>query len=93
MRSDGRIGHSTDEGLQLRQILVACLAGLWSLRLSLHIATRSMRIANDPRYAELIRGWGANAARHMFWFLQIQALASIPLILAMFLAAHGPASA
>lgn len=79
-----------DEGLQLRQILVACLAGLWALRLALHIATRSMRIANDPRYAELIRGWGANAARHMFRFLEIQALASIPLILAMFLAAHRP---
>ena len=81
---------SPNEDLQLRQILVACFAGLWALRLGLHIASRSMRVANDPRYAELIRGWGADAARRMFWFLQIQALVSIPLILAMFLAAHRP---
>lgn len=76
--------------LQTRQILVACFAGLWGLRLGLHIASRSMHVANDPRYAELIEGWGADAGRRMFWFLQIQALVSIPLILAMFLAAHRP---
>jgi len=78
------------EGWQTRQILVACFAGLWASRLGLYIASRSMRVANDPRYAELIKGWGADAGRRMFWFLQIQALVSIPLILAMYLAAHRP---
>lgn len=81
---------SPDEYLQPRQILVACFAGVWAARLGFHIAGRSMRVANDPRYAELIKGWGAHATRRMFWFLQIQALVSIPLILAMFLAAHRP---
>jgi steroid 5-alpha reductase family enzyme len=81
---------SPDENLQLRQILVACFAGIWAARLGLHIASRSMRVANDPRYAELIKGWGADARRRMFWFLQIQAAVSIPLILVMFLAAHRP---
>lgn len=78
------------EDLQARQIMVACFAGLWAARLGLHIATRSMGAADDPRYAALIEGWGADAARRMFWFLQIQASAGIPLILAVFLAAHRP---
>lgn len=79
-----------DDDLQLRQVLVACFAGIWALRLGLHIAGRSMGVANDPRYTELIRGWGADAARRMYWFLQIQALVGIPLVLAIFLAAHRP---
>lgn len=79
-----------DEGLQLRQMLVAGFAGLWALRLGSYIASRSMRVGNDPRYAELIKGWGKDAARRMFWFLQVQALVGVPLILAMFLAAHRP---
>lgn len=79
-----------DEDLQIRQIMVACFAGLWAARLGFHIASRSMRVANDPRYAEMIKEWGPDARRRMFWFLQIQASVSIPLILAVFLAAHRP---
>jgi steroid 5-alpha reductase family enzyme len=78
------------EDLQLRQVLVASFAGLWAARLGFHIASRSMRVANDPRYAKLIKDWGADAARRMFWFLQVQASVSIPLVLAIFLAAHRP---
>ena len=75
---------------QARQLLVASLAAIWALRLGVHIASRSAKIANDPRYAEKIEAWGADAPRQMFWFLQIQALVAIPLVMSMFAAAHRP---
>ncbi len=74
-----------------RQVVVAVLLGLWSLRLGLHIAQRTTRIVDDPRYAALIHDWGADARRQMFWLLQKQALVSVPLAAAVFLAAHNPA--
>lgn len=79
------------EAPHARQGLVAVLVGVWALRLGSHIALRTRGISDDPRYAELIRGWGANARREMFWLLQKQALVSIPLALSIFLAAHNPA--
>jgi steroid 5-alpha reductase family enzyme len=77
-------------GWQARQLLVASFAAVWALRLGVHIASRSAKIPNDPRYAEKIKAWGSDAPRQMFWFLQIQALAGIPLVLSMFVAAHRP---
>jgi steroid 5-alpha reductase family enzyme len=77
----------------VRQCLVAGFAAIWALRLGLHIATRSAHHGDDPRYAELIKGWGDDAPRQMFRFLQIQALAGVPLALAIFLAAHRPGAA
>lgn len=74
----------------LRQSLVAGLVAIWALRLGLHIAKRSAGITDDPRYAELIRGWGADARRQMFWLLQKQAIVTIPLAMSVFLAAHNP---
>ncbi|MEP7029976.1 MAG: DUF1295 domain-containing protein [Pseudolabrys sp.] len=79
------------EGFHARQILVACFVGVWALRLGIHIARRSTHITDDPRYAALIKGWGQEAPRRMFGFLQIQALVSVPLIMTIFLAAHHPA--
>jgi steroid 5-alpha reductase family enzyme len=76
---------------QPRQIIVAVFAALWAARLGLHIATRTTKITDDPRYADMIKGWGADAPRQMFSLLQKQALVSIPLAYAMFLAAHHPA--
>lgn len=80
---------STDAGA--RQFVVAGLIAVWSLRLGIHIAGRSAGITDDPRYAELIRGWGADARRQMFWLLQKQALVTIPLAASGLLAAHNPA--
>jgi steroid 5-alpha reductase family enzyme len=77
---------------QARQFLVASFAAIWALRLGVHIASRSAKIPNDPRYAEKIKAWGSDAPRQMFWFLQIQALVGIPLMMAMFVAAHRPGS-
>ena len=81
---------STGGGWQPRHVWVAAFAGLWALRLGIHIAIRSAKIPNDPRYAEKIKAWGKDAPRQMFLFLQIQALAGIPLVMSIFVAAHRP---
>jgi steroid 5-alpha reductase family enzyme len=73
-----------------RQLLVAALIFIWSLRLGLHIAQRTAGITDDPRYAELLRGWGKDAVRRMFWLMQKQAWVSVPLALSMLLAAWNP---
>ena len=73
-----------------RQWLVAALVVIWSLRLGIHIAIRTARITDDPRYAAFASEWGLNAPRRMFIFLQNQALGTIPLAFAIFVAAHHP---
>lgn len=76
-----------------RRWLVAVAAAAWALRLGAHIASRTSGIVDDPRYAALRQGYGARAAWQMWLLVQKQALVSIPLGLAMFLAAHNPAAA
>jgi steroid 5-alpha reductase family enzyme len=76
------------EGIQVRQILVAVFAIIWAMRLGAHIGMRTAKITDDPRYANLIKGWGNDAPRRMFWLMQKQAFVSIPLAFSMFLAAH-----
>src|SRR4249919_2804458 len=71
-----------------RQWLVAVLVAIWSLRLGTHIAIRTAGITDDPRYAAFASEWGANAPRRMFIVLQNQALGSIPLAFAIFVAAR-----
>ncbi|HWK96863.1 MAG TPA: DUF1295 domain-containing protein [Pseudolabrys sp.] len=79
------------EAIGSRQIVVAAMIAVWAARLGLHIASRSSRMTDDPRYAEMTRNWGSDARRQMFWLLQKQAWVTIPLVLAVFLAAHNPA--
>jgi steroid 5-alpha reductase family enzyme len=74
-----------------RQIVVAVLIALWSLRLGLHIAQRSMHGPEDARYAALRQEWGPNFEKRLFIFLQVQAAAAALLGLSMMLAAHNPA--
>jgi steroid 5-alpha reductase family enzyme len=76
-----------------RQVLVAALVAIWSLRLGLHIAVRTAGITDDPRYAAFAREWGVDSPRKMFIFLQNQGFGSIPLVFAIFVAAHFPADA
>jgi steroid 5-alpha reductase family enzyme len=73
-----------------RQWLVAALVAIWSLRLGVHIAIRTAGISDDPRYAAFAKESGVNSARRMFVFLQNQALGSIPLVFAIFVAARFP---
>ncbi|MGY3341322.1 steroid 5-alpha reductase family enzyme [Bradyrhizobium sp. USDA 4472] len=79
-----------DDGSQARRVLVAGLVLCWSARLGTHIARRSAAGVDDPRYANYAREWGFAAPRRMFFFLQSQALASVPLPFSIFLAAHAP---
>src|SRR5579863_8713627 len=79
------------ERLAGRQALVACLALLWSLRLGLHIAARTRRGGEDPRYKALADEWGEDFPRRLFWFLQIQAAAGFPLVVTILAAAQNPA--
>jgi steroid 5-alpha reductase family enzyme len=81
-----------DGGSTTRQALVATLVLLWSARLGTHIARRSLGGGDDPRYASFAREWGAAAPRKMFVFLQMQALAAVPLAFAVFVAAHASPS-
>jgi steroid 5-alpha reductase family enzyme len=55
-----------------------------------HIAVRTAGISDDPRYAAFAQEWGIRAPGRMFLFLQNQALGSIPLAFAIFVAAHFP---
>lgn len=75
---------------EARHWLVAGLAALWSLRLGLYLLGRTRGKAEDARYADLRREWGDAHPRRLFWFLQAQALAALPLVAAMALAADRP---
>jgi steroid 5-alpha reductase family enzyme len=86
----GAVAPLASVGMSARRLLVACLVVVWSLRLGLHIADRTKRRADDPRYAKLLRDWGTHAPRQMFWLLQKQALVSIPLTLTFIVAAWNP---
>src|ERR1700741_2753042 len=81
------------EAANARQWLVAALVAIWSLRLGIHIAIRTSGITDDPRYAAFAMEWGLNAPRRMFIFLQNQALGTIPLAFAIFVAARFPSDA
>jgi steroid 5-alpha reductase family enzyme len=75
-----------------RRWLVAVAAALWAARLGSHIVVRTTRRSDDPRYADLRGQYGSDARRQMWYLAQKQALISIPLVVAIFLAAHNPAS-
>jgi len=75
-----------------RAWLVAVLVAGWSVRLGWHLARRTTGAAHeDARYAQFRREWGPTFQRRMVVFLQIQALASALLTLAMLAAARNPA--
>ncbi len=73
-----------------REMLVAALAGSWSLRLGWHILSRTRMVDDDPRYRDLMRQWGANAASKLFRQLQIQAAVGLLLASSVMLAAQNP---
>jgi steroid 5-alpha reductase family enzyme len=74
-----------------RQWLVAAMAAGWSLRLGLHIALRTAKGGDDPRYVELRREWGDRFPSRLFLFLQIQAAAAWLLTASILVAARNPA--
>jgi len=77
-------------GITARQALVAVLIVIWAVRLGVHIAKRTSGIKDDPRYGKMVAGWGGDASRQMFLLAEKQAFVSIPLALAIVLAAWNP---
>lgn len=74
-----------------RNWLVALVVAVWSGRLGLHIARRTLKGGDDPRYAELKRGWGERYKPQLLLFLEIQAAVALLLAVAVLAAAHNPA--
>ena len=72
-------------------MLAAVLIAIWSVRLGLHIVSRTIGGGDDPRYAAMMQEWGDDAGRRLFVFLQIQALCGLVLVAAVYLAAANPA--
>jgi steroid 5-alpha reductase family enzyme len=81
----------SDTAHPARQAAVATVATLWALRLGLHLRARVLHRPEDARYAGFRRDWGAHFQSRLFWFLQIQAAAALPLAGAILLAARVPA--
>ncbi len=79
------------QGTTTRQLIVAALVAVWSLRLGGHIAARTLKGGDDPRYQALKEEWGPDRRRRLFWFLQIQAAAAFLLVVTILIAAHNPA--
>lgn len=88
----GALWPMAGQPVTARQWLVAALVAIWSLRLGSHIAMRTAGITDDPRYAAFAKEWGVDSPRKMFIFLQNQGLGSIPLVFAIFVAAHFPST-
>ena len=90
----GNVGSIGGDGslasISGRGILCAVLIAAWSLRLGTHIARRSHASGDDPRYAQLRKDWGAHYPSRLFLFLQVQAIAGLPLLLAVLVAACRP---
>ncbi|HEX3864852.1 MAG TPA: DUF1295 domain-containing protein [Stellaceae bacterium] len=80
------------DAVTTRQVVVAVLVVIWSLRLGLHIVRRTVGGGDDPRYARLREEWGADFPRRLLLLLQIQATASFLLALSILIAAHNPAA-
>lgn len=62
------------EGDGTRRLLLALMAGFWSLRLGLHLlGDRVLGKPEDGRYVMLKEKWGKKAEPYMFGFFQMQA--------------------
>jgi steroid 5-alpha reductase family enzyme len=58
--------------------------------LGLHIGARTRKRGDDPRYAALRSQYGTQARLRMWYLVQAQAVVSIPMLLAVWLAANNP---
>lgn len=62
------------EGWGQRRLLVGAMIGLWSLRLTTHLARRVLGEPEDGRYAWLREEWKPNLQAKLLVFFQAQAL-------------------
>lgn len=82
---------ATGDGWEPRRWLVAVLAGLWSARLTAHLARRVASEPEDGRYAILRETWGDRFQSTLFWFYQAQAVLAVALAAALFAVANAEA--
>lgn len=76
------------DGDPARRLTAGLMGGVWGARLSFYILLRKViGKPEDPRYAELRRGWGERAERRMFEFYMLQAGAAAFFALPFLLAA------
>src|SRR5579875_2373865 len=75
-----------------RQIMVAGLVALWSLRLGTYVAVRVARGPEDVRYAQLRKEWGGSFQARMVGLMLVQAPATTLLAISILFAARQPAS-
>ncbi len=73
----------------MRQLLVAALAAVWSLRLGGYVAHRVATSGEDTRYADMRKEWGGKFQFNMFLLVIVQAPATAILTLSVFVAGHG----
>lgn len=81
----------SSDGDLTRRRLIAGLALVWSLRLSVHIAHRLFKLPEDGRYQSLRKQWGDRTQRNLFLFFQVQAFWSVLFAVPMLIAARNPA--
>lgn len=80
----------TTDGDRNRRVLVAALAGLWSLRLTWHLLHhRIIGKSEDSRYVTLRRRWGSSASLGFFVFFEAQAPLAVVFAVPMLVALHG----
>ena len=80
-----------DGAIRPRQWLAAALAAIWSIRLGAYIAVRVARsAADDRRYVDMRRRWGAGFQRRLLPFVLIQAPVAWLLAMTVSLAARAP---
>lgn len=79
------------DGEPARQVLVAAIVAVWSLRLGSYIAARVTGSAHeDTRYARFRQEWGAAYQRKLYAFVLPQAVVTALLCLSIQAAAHRP---
>lgn len=69
---------------------ILALVAAWSARLASHIAKRTLRAQDDPRYRALMDEWGPAASGRLWQFLQAQAVAGCVLVASLAVAAAKP---
>lgn len=75
-------------GYIARRALVMAMVGVWGVRLGAYLFRRVTREAEDGRYQQLRREWGASGQRRLFVFFQIQALWAVMFAAPMLAAAE-----
>ncbi|MBS1858610.1 MAG: DUF1295 domain-containing protein [Acidobacteria bacterium] len=80
------------DGLPARRCLIGVMAGLWGMRLAVHLLTdRILGHPEEGRYQQLRREWRTNIPLKFLAFYEFQALLCIVLSAPFYLAAVNPA--